>query len=161
MKRLLAALALLAAVAPLATPGIALAQTVKDPNVTEVRTNDEAMNAAMRKARDTLSRFIEMSKEKVPSRYSIKMPLTTGGNTEHIWMVVTGYDGERFTGKLSNTPAFSETLQAGSTVDVAASEISDWMVQREDGIYGAYTLRVLLPRLPKEQADAYRARLRD
>lgn len=159
MKPMLAALLAL----PLAVtlPPAAIGQTVSDPNVAKVRESDAAMNAAMARARETLPRFLAMSKEKVPSRYSIKMPLTTDGKTEHIWMVVTGYDGTRFTGRLSNKPAFDPAMDVGAQVEVAAGEISDWMVTREDGIYGAYTLRVLLPRLPKEQQDAYRARLRD
>lgn len=156
MKRLLVT-ALAAAL--LASP--VAAQDVKDPNVTQVRTDDEIMNAAMEKARETLPRFLEMSKERVPSRYSIKMPLETDGKVEHIWMVVTGYDGKTFAGKLSNTPAFSKAVAEGSDVTVAAEEISDWMITRKEGIYGAYTLRALLPRMPKEQADAYRARLKD
>lgn len=158
MKRLLVAVML--AVSMVAAPIAALAQQVTDPNVTPVPDGDAAMNAAIETARRTLPRFIEMSREKVPSRYSLKMPLETDGNVEHIWMVVTGFDGTTFTGKLSNTPALTDRLSAGSDVSVAANRISDWMVVREDGIYGAYTTRLLLDRLPPEQAEALRQRLK-
>lgn len=48
-------------------------------------------------------------------------------------------------------------VKLGDRYSFALQQNSDWMYYEGDVIHGGYTIRVLLPRLPKEQADAFKA----
>ena len=157
MRRTLAALVGAALACGIVTTATAQAGN----NVAEVRTDDARVNAAMAKARKTLPRFVRSYRERKPGDYSLKYRLRTGGRIEHIWVSGLQLKGDRFVGQLANTPVYTNRLRAGSQVTFGRDEVSDWMINAPEGIYGAYTVRALVHKLPKAQADAFRARFRD
>ena len=52
-------------------------------------------------------------------------------------------------------------MRAGQRIEVADSQISDWMYLRNGKIVGNYTMRPLLKRMPAQDAARYRAMLLD
>lgn len=130
-------------------------------NVVAYHTSDEAMNSAMRMGQSTLPRFRKLIAEGTPGVYSIKFPLTQNGETEHIWLQLTGARGNDFVGRLANDPENGSKYRRGDSMTVAAADVEDWMINNGKEIYGGYTTRVALGQLPKEQQDKYRAMFRD
>ena len=147
---------------PQAAPGkSATAPRPIKENVVAYHTGDGSMNAARKKARSTLTRFVEHIDANAPGTYTVKFPLTQNGETEHIWMQLTGHDSDGFTGLLANDPVNGNKFKMGDRMEVAMADVEDWMVRTGEEMYGGYTVRVMLKDMPKEQADKLRAMFRD
>ena len=147
---------------PAAAPGKSEldARPVKE-NVIAYHTSDSTMNGAKKKARQTLPRFVELIDANAPGTYTVKFPLTQNGETEHIWMQLTGHDKDGFTGLLANDPINGNKYRMGDRMKVAKADVEDWMINTGSEMYGGYTVRVMLKDMPKAQADKYRAMFRD
>ena len=130
-------------------------------NVIAYSTQDEAMKAAKVQGRKTLPRFERMMAEQAPGTYTIKFPLTQNGETEHIWLQVDGQADGKFIGRLANEPVNGTKYKMGQKMEVAKSDVEDWMVRDGDGIWGGYSLRVMFGAMPKEDVAKYQAMLRD
>ena len=62
-------------------------------------------------------------------------------------------------GDLGNDPDNLPELQLGSRVVIDEALISDWMYQSREGIYGGYTMRVMIEDMSPADAAPYRASL--
>jgi uncharacterized protein YegJ (DUF2314 family) len=124
--------------------------------VTYVADDDPRMNAAIEKARSSVGQFIAALKSPKPgqSAFSIKVPFTDGGKTEHFWLTPVTYDGTNFKGVVDNEPEDVKTVKMGQSVTVAPDKISDWMYIENRKLVGGETLRVLRETMsPDERAD--------
>lgn len=147
---------------PPAAPG--KSETAPRPvneNVVAYHTGDPAMNAAKKKARETLPRFLELIEAGASGTYTIKFPLTQNGETEHIWMQLTDYRDGTFVGLLANDPVNGTKYKMGDRMEVEKADVEDWMVRTGSEIYGGYTARVALNDMPKEEAEKYLKMFRD
>ena len=52
--------------------------------------------------------------------------MTHAGNTEFIWITVTGIEGDRVYGTLGNDPGNLGSLKFGSKVSVLVADLNDW-----------------------------------
>ena len=133
-----------------------------DSNIVNLRGDDVGMNAAKAKGNATLPRFEELISAKTPGTYSFKTGLPYGENNfEHVWVQLDKIDGDTFHGKIANEPVNAKDYKLGQVISVDRAELSDWMIMSDTAIYGGYTLREILPTLPKEQAEGFRALLKD
>ena len=130
-------------------------------NVVAYSTKDAAMNAAKVQGRKTLPRFETMWADQAPGTYSIKFPLTQNGKTEHIWLQVDQLSGDVIKGRLANQPVNGTKYKMGQQMSVAKSDVEDWMIRSGNAIWGAYSARVALADMPKDQADALRVMFKD
>ncbi len=138
-----------------------LAAGAKDV-VTQVDADDQMMHAAIQRARSEVELFIKILRSG-NTEVSVKVPVNDGRTVEHFWLKDVGYssvDG-RFTGKIDNDPNDVKGIVLGQRVSIQKSEISDWLYMQSGRMYGNYTLRALLPRMPKARADALRKVLSD
>jgi uncharacterized protein YegJ (DUF2314 family) len=133
---------------------------IKD-TVIAYSTADAAMNAAKAQGRKTLPRFEKMWADHAPGTFSVKIPLTQNGQTEHIWMQIDGFADNLVIGRLANEPVNGTKYKMGQDMTAQKSDIEDWMVRDGDSIWGAYTARVMLASMPKDEAAALQAMLRD
>jgi len=78
-------------------------------------------------------------------------PTAEGGGLwlEEVIQLDDGYSG------LASAPA--ETIGQGDPVSFARKDVRDWSFVRGEELIGHYTTRVMLPRLPPEQADALKS----
>lgn len=143
------------------TPVSGGSQTDIKDTVISYSTQDTAMNAAKATGRKTLPRFEKMWADRVAGTYSVKIPLTQNGQTEHIWMQIDGFQEDMIIGRLANKPVNGTDYKMGQSMKVPKSDVEDWMVRNGDAIWGAYTARVMLASMPKEEAAALKAMLRD
>ena len=58
-------------------------------------------------------------------------------------------------------PRDAKTIRLGQRIEVADTQISDWLYMRSGKMVGNYTLRPLLKRMPPKDAERYRAMLAD
>ena len=121
---------------------------------------DPEMNTAIKSARSTLEDFLNLTQSGgfCGTDSSLKVAVPYGDdNQEHIWMgdFQLQSDG-RFEATVGNDPVYVTGLNFGDRYAFGRDQISDWMYWEDGHIHGAYTLRVLLPQMPAEQADEFR-----
>ena len=106
-----------------------------------VRIDDrpEALEAAEAEARARWPEFLEAFNTRSAEGFSVKVPLTRGGRTEHIWVEVDAISGESVSGRLGNDPVDLDGLRLGSPVTVPVSGVEDWAFLRNGEMVGAFT----------------------
>ena len=133
-----------------------------DPVVT-FGNDDVEMNTAIQNARATLDDFLDLLQTggfdgQDPA---LKVAIPYGeDNFEHIWvgnfqMMVGG----KFQGQIGNDPVYVTNVKLGDQYVFGRDQVSDWMYFSQEKIHGAYTLRVILPQLPEDQAAGLREAL--
>ncbi len=83
------------------------------------------------------------------SQFSIKVPFSEGGQTEHMWLEVNSIDGEEISGTLSNTPDVLKNMREGQIIKVPRSEIEDWSYPAEGKQIGGWSIAVFVKRNPE------------
>ncbi len=137
-------------------------ETAQD-HVSLVRESDTAMNAAMAKARETMPLFLSHFQSDNEDEYgfTIKVMVTDSFGIEHLWVRELEITEDGYRGVVANNPEFVKTVSLGENLSFSHSDISDWAYVDSSGVrQGSYTLQVILPRLPKEQAEKYRKMFR-
>lgn len=143
--------------------GLAIACNSKTDKVTSVEltdvynlsSNDEEMNSAIEKARQSVSQFWSAfeSGDATLSTFALKMafPDAIGGH-EHIWIVDLTREDNEYYGIVGNEPVNTTHVVIGQRIKIEESRISDWMYLKDNVLQGGYTLRVLRSRMtPEEQ----------
>lgn len=101
-------------------------------------------------------------KNKTPGNYTVKYGIKdNAGNVENVWVQVSDYNNSGFTGRVANEPVIVTSYKIGDSIKVPYEEASDWMIMSNSAIYGGYTMRHSLAKLPKEQAEQISSLLRD
>lgn len=154
LRSALGSLALLAVLMLAPFPGAA--------QITSVPTADQAINAAIAKAKATLPRFFERLAKPQPGDegFAVKIRYTTRrGDGEHIWATDVVRSGDTVTATISNQPRDIPNLRHGQRVTVPIAQLTDWMFRRNGKIHGGATIRALLPHMPRDDADRLRTML--
>ena len=125
--------------------------------------DDPEMNAAIVKARNGLGAFWEKFAAPAPNEdgFSLKIMISQGADTEHFWCGEIKGNATTATCAIANDPQSVHSVTLGQRIDVNPDHISDWMFRLDGKIKGGETIRVIIPRLPREQADSYRSLLAD
>jgi uncharacterized protein YegJ (DUF2314 family) len=133
--------------------------------IIDVPSADAEMNAAIAKARATLPKFWGSfenpgnDEEWFTLKVYFQVDRPGGPRRSHVWVEsIERLANGRLAGRLSNDPRDIEG-KAGDRVEFDSEQISDWMFMRNGKIVGGETIRVLLPRMPKTQADDLRKKL--
>ncbi len=155
MRLLSAALAL----SLIATPALAQdTQPQKDgPPITWVKRDDPEMNAAIAESKRTLPDFFKhfASPASDETMFEVKFNIAPGPRFEYIWAYDLKYDGGTLTGVLVDD-AIMTSDKGGDRVPIKTDAIIDWGYMKAGVMQGNRTMRVLMPRLPADQAAAIR-----
>lgn len=109
--------------------------------VTTIADDDPLMKEAVAKARETWPEFVAAFEARTGDDFSIKAPVTAGGNTEFIWIAVTAVEGQQVFGTLANEPVRLGALKLGSKVVVKLANLNDWCyLDRRGEPQGLFTL---------------------
>ena len=111
--------------------------------VIEVSDEDPRMQAAVGEARSRWPEFVAAFESQSGEHFSIKAPVSGGGNTEFIWIDVDQLDGDVIRGRIGNAPVDLGALKEGSPVTVPMAEINDWVFLRKGQPHGLFTTKVL------------------
>ena len=122
---------------------------------------DERVNHAMQQARDMVDIFISSMLNPIESMrsFSVKVPMTENGEVEHMWLNKFRIEGDAIEGEINNEPAVISNVFVGQKVKVNKSEISDWLFTVDGKMHGNFTLRAILPDMPKEVQNQVREKL--
>lgn len=136
---------------------------VEDEVITHVRAEDEEMNAAIKKAKDTFNEFkqtfLESSKTDKYHSFTIKIGFDSPMyGKEHMWLGDLRFENDKLVGALFNKPVDPDVqYNAGDTIVVNPDQVSDWMyIEKSTGItYGGYTFRVMRNYLSDEEKKEF------
>lgn len=121
------------------------------------------MNAAIAKARDSLTNFWQAYEKRNhgESDFSLKVKILDKEKVEHFWVGdIERKDGKIF-GTINNDPDTVQNVKLGDRLAVNEADISDWLYLQNGKMVGNYTLRVLFKQMPKEEVEKYEQMLAD
>ena len=120
--------------------------TPTNPSVLQMADDDPRMLAAVKEATDNFNLFRENWEKRTDDSYfAVKAGITREGNTEFIWLEVTGLEPEFIHGTLGNEPVNLPGLKMGDQVEVPLSDLNDWsfIIDEESQPMGLYTVKVI------------------
>jgi uncharacterized protein YegJ (DUF2314 family) len=131
-------------------------KAIKEQVVT-VASDDPAMNAAIKRARETLPAFWAAMGKPGPGEkdFSIKMAISEGSSTEHFWLIDVKREDGKLMGTINNEPETVKTAGMGQRVEIVEGRITDWMYKRKGKMVGNETMRPLLKAMSKDEAAPY------
>jgi uncharacterized protein YegJ (DUF2314 family) len=115
--------------------------------------DDQLMREAMAKAKDTISRFRELSGQ--PNRgLRVKVPfVSSSGTTEYLWAEVLSVRDSQMEVRYL-TPPVTHTGRLERLHTHPVSDLVDWQVELASGKYaGGYTMRVMFVRGREQWGD--------
>jgi uncharacterized protein YegJ (DUF2314 family) len=124
--------------------------------IISVTSDDPAMQAAVKEARDRWPEFVsafERREADAEQPFAVKAPFGGGDDVEFMWVEVTGIENEIIYGILQNDPAGIPSLAAGDRVKVRTADLNDWVCLINDEPVGGFTMRVLSERAKGRAPD--------
>jgi uncharacterized protein YegJ (DUF2314 family) len=137
---------------------VAYAEERDENEIINVHETDKEMNAAMLKANQSLDKFIDRfnNPREGDSNFALKVKISDEYGVEHFWVTELTITETGFSGFISNEARTVKLVSMGQKVNFGPDIVTDWSYDNNGVKQGAYTLRVLLKRMPKEQADYYK-----
>lgn len=120
------------------------------PDVMDIKTEDDGMNWAMEKARLTLHYFEKCLQSPKAGQvyFSVKVKIVDAGRVEHIWLTEPSFDDEgNLFGLVGNEPIDVKTVSLNQKIGIERKLVSDWMIMENGRLIGGYTIRVLRDKL--------------
>ena len=144
------------------TSFISLGQTTKtqregQPDIYNTTDEDEEMNEAIKKSRQTFDSFLTNFKnqKRNQTNFSVKMPFPTKDGAEHIWLVnIESKDGKLF-GQVDNLPENVTNIKLGDKIEIDRNKISDWFYIESNKLIGGLTIRVLRDRMTPDEKKQF------
>lgn len=135
---------------------------ISDRGIAETRSDDAEMVAAIARARADFHLFVARlsAPETGDENFSIKVGVVHDGGTEHLWLSDVRVEGEQIAGLIANDPTWVP-LKCGDAWQGTTASLSDWTYMSHGRMQGNFTLRAILPRLPKHQKEQVRAMLEE
>jgi uncharacterized protein YegJ (DUF2314 family) len=117
--------------------------------------------AATEEARTRLAWFWEHFEAPEVDEYDftlkIALPRRDGEKgTEDVWVQNIARGDDHLVGELMVDPKYLG-LREGAIVEFGETQVIDWAFLRGEELIGHYTTRVMLPRMPEEQAEGLRS----
>lgn len=75
--------------------------------------------------------------------FGVKKAFLDGEKTEHMWVTVTGIEGQVIRGRLCNKPQTIHSLKFGDLVEITVAEVEDWMYTMGKENIGGFQAKVL------------------
>lgn len=115
--------------------------------VIRVSGDSAEMAAAVAEARANWPEFLTAFQSSTTKEmFSVKAPVTEGGNTEFIWISVRAISNGQIHGMLANDPVALGDLKIGDFVSVAEADVNDWCYASPSGEgspRGLFTVKAL------------------
>ena len=136
--------------------GQAAAAAEPEP-IYNVSAEDAEMNAAKAQGIATLPEFYRhlAAPAADESEFMIKFDIQPGDEAEFVWATDLDRSTSPMTGVLVNQPIHTDH-QLGQRVAIPEADIIDWTYRRGRVMQGGFTNRVLLARMPPDEAAAMR-----
>ena len=124
----------------------------------DIQETDIEMNNVMLKANQSLNNFIDRFSKpyKGDSNFALKVMITDDYGVGHFWVTDLAITETGFEGFISNEAKTVKLVSTGQKVNFGPDLVTDWSYDNNGIKQGAFTLKVLIKRMPKEQADYYK-----
>ena len=138
-------------------PAFEPAAEPQEDGIYDVRADDPEMNAAIARGRETLPSFYRRlaSPEAGDSEFMIKFDIDPGEGVEYVWADRIERAPGRMTGILINQPVYTKD-RMGDRVAIREDRVIDWGYRSGGVMQGSFTNRVLIGRMPPEEAEPYK-----
>jgi uncharacterized protein YegJ (DUF2314 family) len=125
---------------------------------TPFASDDPEMQAEIMAAKQSLSQFVKafMRPSKEQRAFLIKAVFVEGEQVEHIWLADLCFAGGIPRGVVANEPALP-SMRFKQSVEIEASQITDWMFVENGYLVGGYTTRLIRQRMTPEQRKDFDA----
>jgi uncharacterized protein YegJ (DUF2314 family) len=135
-----------------------LMDKAKRDDVALVEKDDPDMAAAFRKARETLPEFLALARapQSTATSLAVKIAIPDADGNEYFWLTQFAPRGNKYTGRISNTPRAAKQVKLGQVVEFSEAEIVDWLYVEGGKMRGNFTACALLKREPADQVEAMR-----
>jgi uncharacterized protein YegJ (DUF2314 family) len=127
-------------------------------DVVTLEKGDPDMAAAFRKARETLPEFLALvrARQTIATKLAVKVAIPAGDDDEYFWLTQVEQHGEKYTGRINNTPRSAKQVKFGQVVQFSETEIVDWLYMEGGKMRGNFTACAMLKREPADQVEAMR-----
>jgi uncharacterized protein YegJ (DUF2314 family) len=129
------------------------ADTVTQPNIAQVNSDDEDMNDAISQARLDFNIFDTAYKNHHYNKddFSVKVRFKTDNGGEHIWADSITYKNGSYYGILDEDAVAVDNVKAGDRVKINPENISDWLFSDHGIMRGGYTIKVIRNKMSPEK----------
>jgi uncharacterized protein YegJ (DUF2314 family) len=136
---------------------LSVTQPPPPANVFNVPVEDAEMSAAIREARASLPEFWKALAHPAPGvgDFALKVEIADSSGTEHFWLADITRRGDVISGLIDNEPAQVQTVKMGQRYEFKEDRISDWTFTRNGKMVGNWTARVLVKRMPRDEAERF------
>jgi len=119
---------------------------------------DPDMAAAFRKARETLPGFLALvgARQTTITKLAVKIAIPAGDDDEYFWLTEIGQHGNKYAGRINNTPRAAKQVSFGQVIQFSEAEIVDWLYMEDGKMRGNFTACAMLKREPPDQLEAMR-----
>ena len=127
-------------------------------DVVTLEKGDPDMAAAFREARKTLPEFLALvrARQTTVTKLAVKIAIPAGDDDEYFWLTEVGQHGNKYTGRINNTPRSAKQVRFGQVIQFSESEIVDWLYMEGGKMRGNFTACAMLKREPADQVEAMR-----
>src|SRR5262245_31564428 len=136
--------------------GGTLVDKARRDEVALVEKDDPDMAAAFRKARETLPEFLALVRapQSTATSLAVKIAIPDGEDNEYFWLTQFAPRGNKYTGRISNTPRSAKQVRFGQVIEFSEAEIVDWLYVEGGKMRGNFTACAMLKREPADQVEA-------
>jgi len=151
---------LLAAAAAAGTAAVAAQKQDQPEQTYDFDRSDPVMNAAKRRGIETLPSFYARLASPGPDEdnFMVKFDILPGEPVEYVWAGQLDRSTRPMTGVLTNQPR-QGPHRMGERVPIREADIIDWIYRRGRVFQGGFTERVVIDRMPPEEARRQRESL--
>jgi uncharacterized protein YegJ (DUF2314 family) len=132
----------------------------EESGVSQVRGDDADMRRAVAEAKADFSHFVERLRNPGPDEqdFGVKVAITHEGGTENLWLTDVAVDDQGVAGRIGNDPVHVP-FRLGDAWRGSFDDVVDWTFMRDGRMQGNFTLRAMLPRMPRTQQQQFRGML--
>jgi len=132
----------------------------EESGVSQVRSDDADMRRAIAEAKANFSHFVERLRAPGPldEGFGVKVAIPHGDGKENIWLNEVRVDDNGVEGKIANDPVYVP-FRIGEDWRCGFDDVVDWAFLHDGRMHGNFTLRAMLPRMPKDQQRQFRGML--
>ena len=124
-----------------------------EPIFMAIRGSDPAFQQTVRDAQASLPEFrrVLMSKHAAHWYPCVKTRVTAGEESAFIWLSVVEVLPSSFVASVFEIPKEFEGISVGDEMQVADTDVMDWMINRDGELLGGFSLRYQRSKLPPDK----------
>ena len=130
---------------------------VDEGGMSQVRSDDRDMLKAFAQAQQSLPAVLEHLRDPGPGDegFGVKVAIANAeGMVENLWVSDIAVDGETLTGTIGNEPVYV-SYKLGDAWRGTLADVRDWTWMADGRMQGNFTLRAMLPRMPRAQREQF------